>query len=132
MELIESLSDSFFTVRLASENGIVAIGDSTLKPLLNTLEETSDGRIVFHTISALGRIAQGQDSIIQRNNRLRIKKALIPYLDSEERCLRAQAVKALSQLNDKDIRELLSSKKHYETDPFVIGVYRKHLKGMGD
>lgn len=132
MELIESLSDSFFTVRLASENGIVAIGDSALKPLLNTLEETSDRRMVFHTISALGRIAQGQDSIIQRNNRLRIKKALIPYLDSEERCLRAQAVKALSQLNDKDIRELLSSKKHYETDPFVIGVYRKHLKGMGD
>jgi len=128
MPLIASLKKPFFTVRLACENGIVAIGDSAVVPLLNTLEETKDAKTVFHSISALGRIAQDIDSVTQRKTRLRIKKVLLPYLDKEERSLRAQAVKALSLLNDEDINELLKSKKNYETDPFVIGVYRKYIE----
>ncbi|MCK4576748.1 HEAT repeat domain-containing protein, partial [candidate division WOR-3 bacterium] len=126
--LIESLSDPFFTVRLACENSIVALGDSAVKLLLNTIDGTINKRIPFHIISALGRLAQEQDSIIQRNSRLEIKKTLLPYLDEEERCLRAQAVKALSLFHDSDIDKLLMEKKSYETDPFVIGIYRKYVE----
>lgn len=126
--LLTSLKDPFFTVRLASENAIVAIGDSALESLLGTIDGVSDKKTIFHTISAIGKIAQKQDSVTERSTRLEIKRLLIPYLDSNEQCLRAQAVKALSLLNDKDVNDLLVGKKNYETDPFVIGVYRKYLR----
>ncbi len=127
-ELITVLEDPFFTVRLASENGIIAIGDCCVEPLLDCLIEKSDTKVLFHAIAALGRIAEKQDSIIQRNSRLKIKGVLIPYLDSKERCLRAQAVRALSLLNDTDVQKMLKNKQVFETDPFVIGFYRKYLK----
>ncbi len=124
--LISLLKDTFFTVRLASENSIVAIGDSALIPLLNQLGANNENKMTFHIISALGRIAGEQDSVTQRSLRLSVKKAILPFLDDKEKSLRSQAVKALSLLNDEDTDELLEDKKNYETDPFVIGVYRKY------
>jgi len=126
--LISLLKDIFFTVRLASENGIVAIGDSALVPLLNQLSLNNENKVLFHIISALGRIAGSQDSVTQKSSRLLVKKTILPFLSNDEKSLRAQSVKALSLLNDKDTDELLENKKNYETDPFVIGVYRKYLK----
>jgi hypothetical protein len=130
--LVESLKDPYFTVRLACENSIVAIGDSALEPLLNVIEEIKDEGMIFHIISALGRIGQDVDSIIKRNTILKIKQVLIPYLDSEEKGLRARTVEALSRLDDQDINDLLRNKRLFEADPFVIGVYRKYLRDTRD
>jgi HEAT repeat protein len=127
-EMMNSFTDRYFTVRLASENSIVSMGDSALKPLIEKLEITDDKSVTYHIISVLGRLAQTQDSVLQRHMRLGIKKVLIPYLDSKESYLRAQTVRALSMFEDTEVDDLLRDKKKYESDPFVIGVYREALK----
>ncbi len=126
--LLHALEDHFFTVRVAGENSIVAIGDPAVEPLLKMVKNTRHSRSLFHGIAALGRIAAKQDVVMQRNERLRIKGALIPYLSHEQRSIRAQAVMALSLFGEEDINALLLSKQAYETDPFVIGYYRRYLK----
>jgi hypothetical protein len=125
--LLHAFEDDFFTVRVASENSMVVIGDSAVEQLLEAVKAPSSAKSLFHSIAALGRIAEKQDSVTQRNKRLRIKGVVIPYLDHAERSIRAQAVKALALFGDDDMRALLESKKPYETDPFVIGFYRKYV-----
>ena len=127
--LLDGFKDEFFTVRLACENSIVAFGDTAAEPLLNALKKADDDHQIFHIISALGRIVAKEDSVSKRTERLKVTGALIPFLDSKENFLRAQAVKALSLFKDKNTTELLKNKRLYETDSFVIGVYRKYLKG---
>ncbi|UCC11709.1 MAG: HEAT repeat domain-containing protein [candidate division WOR-3 bacterium] len=126
--LIHSLSHKMFTVRSASENSIVAIADPAITPLLTVLKSSDDHRILYHAISALGRIGHEQDSVLQRTTVLDMKRALLPYLDEPVVALRAQAVKALALLNDADTQRLLEHKKATETDLFVLGVYRKYLE----
>jgi hypothetical protein len=123
--LLHAFEDRYFTVRLASENSMVAIGTPAVEPLLEMVNKNERKKLLFHAIAALGRIAEGQDPVIQRSERLRIKGALIPYLDHGEKAMRAQAVGALARFGDADVLRLLESKRAYETDPFVIGIYRK-------
>lgn len=127
-KMMNAFKDPFFTVRLASENSIVSMGDPAIKPLIKRMEITDDKGVIYHIISVLGRLAQTQDSVLQRYTRLDIKRVLVPYLDSEESYLRAQAVRALGMFEDEEMDELLLHKKKYESDPFVIGVYREALK----
>jgi hypothetical protein len=122
-----TFEDPYFTVRIAGENSMVAIGDPAIEFLLEQVREGTGQKTLFHAIAALGRIAEEQDSVIQRTERLHIKGALIPYLDHPERSIRAQAVRALSLFGDDDMFTLLESRKPYETDPFVIGFYRKYV-----
>jgi HEAT repeat protein len=129
LPLIHTLSHEMFTVRLASENSIVAIADPAITQLLTALERTDDHRAIFHILSALGRIGHEQDSVLQRKTVLAIKKALLPYLDDPTVALRAQAVRALALLNDTDTQRMLEHKKVSETDLFVLGVYRTYLGG---
>ncbi len=125
--LIDAFSHDMFTVRSASENSIVAIADPAITPLLTVLKSSDDHRILYHAISALGRIGHEQDSVLQRTTLLDMKRALLPYLDEPSVALRAQAVKALASLNETDAQRLLEQKMTAETDLFVLGVYRKYL-----
>ena len=126
--LLRAFEDQYFTVRIASENSIVSIGDPAVEQLLGTVKARVSTKVLFHSIAALGRIAEKQDSITQRNEQLLIKGTLIPYLDHAERSIRAQTVRALALFGAEDIHALLESKRSYETDPFVIGFYRKYIK----
>jgi HEAT repeat protein len=127
-DLIAGFDDRFFTVRLACENSLVSIGDPTVSPLIETLEKTEKSMVTYHIISVLGRIAHEADSLLEKETRLRIKRVLIPFLEREEGYLRAQAVNALGMFEDPDIEELLENRKGYETDPFVLGVYRRYVE----
>lgn len=126
--LLHAFEDRYFTVRVASENSIVAIGDPAVEHVLKMVQNTERSRSLFHGIAALGRIAEKQDHLTQRNERLRIKGNLIPYLEHDERSIRAQAVKALALFGSDDTYALLESKGMYETDPFVRGFYRKYVR----
>lgn len=127
--LILALDDDFFTVRVASENSLVAIGDSAVEPLLKVTAGPSSKRALFHSVGALGRLAEKQDSLTERNERLRIKGAILPYLEHADRSMRAQAVRALARFGDEEVYGLLESRSAYETDPFVIGCYRTFVAG---
>jgi hypothetical protein len=127
--LLRAFEDRYFTVRVASENSVVAIGDPAVEQLLKVVKAPWSTASLFHSIAALGRIAEKQDSVTQRNEQLRMRGAIIPYLDHDAPSLRAQAVKALALFGDDDVLALLESRKPYETDPFVIGFYRKYVTG---
>jgi len=127
LPLIHALSHELFTVRLASENSIVSIADPAITPLLRALQQTESHRVVFHILSSLGRIGHEQDSVLQRKTVLELKRTLMPYLDDPDVALRAQAVRALSLLNDTDTRRMLEQKKLAETDLFVLGMYSAYL-----
>jgi hypothetical protein len=124
--LLRAFDDRFFTVRIASENSIVAIGDPAVDQLLEKAKARAGTRSLLHCIAALGRIVATQDSVTQRSERLRIKGALIPNLDHKERSIRAQTVRALALFGEDGILAMLQDKKAYETDPFVIGFYRRY------
>lgn len=121
--LLEVLNDELFTVRSAAENALVSIGDSSITFILEALTNAKSPGVV-HMIHALGRIGEQLDTLEARAERIRIKKALLPFLDSEENSLRGYAVEALARLGGEATLDLLRMRMADELDPFVLGKYR--------
>jgi hypothetical protein len=127
--LIESLGDDMFTVRSAAENSIVSIGDSAVAPLLEVLTDVGTPAQI-HVIHALGRISVDLDTLERRTERVKMRKALKQFLESENGVLRGYAVEALGRLGGKVTLELLRTRMADELDPFVLGKY-KSILGSG-
>ena len=121
--LVEALGDESFTVRTAAENALVAIGDSSIQLMLDGLTDADPPSLV-HLIHGLGRIAEELDTLEARTERIIIKKALLPFLDSDEVSLRGYAVEALGRLGGEATRGLLRMRMADELDPYVLGKYQ--------
>jgi len=119
--LIDGLKDSYFSVRAAAEWAIVEFSAQSLSNLLNALEK-KNVKSKPHLLSALGRI--GEKLKDARVERIRIKKAILPFLDSEDNLLRGYAVEALGRLGTEEIRAMLRTRMADEIDEFVLGKYR--------
>ncbi len=122
-KLVETLGDELFTVRSAAENSLVSIGDSAITLMLDALTgATTPG--VIHMIHGLGRIGEDLDTLEARTERIRIKRALMPFLGSKDNVLRGYAVEALGKLGGEVTLELLRMRMADELDPFVLGKYK--------
>jgi hypothetical protein len=120
-ELYNAIHDKFFTVRIAVETALVAIGDSSLKYLLTKTQDP----MIIGIIAVLG---AKLDTIDKRAERIDIQKIIIPYLDNSQASLRLKAVEALGQFSDLLIKPLLQSKMALETNEFVLEKYKEVLR----
>lgn len=125
--LIKALNDEYFTVRLAAENAIVALGDTAISPLLSALETAQETPAV-HIISALGRIAETLDPESSRRERILIKEPLLARLKAPNPAIRGAAVEALGRFKDEMIKETLRQYEASELDDSVRARYRQTLK----
>jgi hypothetical protein len=120
-DLYKALSDKFFTVRIAAETALVAIGDSSLNYLLT---KTKDPKIIG-IIAVLG---AGLDMAKKRAERDKIIKIIEPYLDNSNVSIRLKAVDALGRFNDPSLKLLFESKMALEINKFVLTKYKEVLK----
>jgi len=127
--LIESLKDEFFTVRGTSLWALGEIGEGARPVILERLNNTKgDTLLLISLIDVLGRIGEKIKEADQKIRLNSIKKAILPYLDSENWTLRGYAVEALSKIKTRGVIEILKSKYGVETHPFVLRKYEEALK----
>lgn len=126
--LIDALGDDYFTVRSAAEKAIVETGDTTVVHLLEALRKEKHETAVPHIIRALGSVAGELDTLEAREQRILIRRALIPFLDREDPTLRGFAVEAIGKIGGEVTKSLLERKMEDELDEFVLGRYRQALQ----
>jgi HEAT repeat protein len=119
--LYQALSDKFFTVRIAAETALFAIGDSSLKYLLT---KPKDPRIIG-VIASLG---AKLDTVDNKTERIEIEQVIVPFLDNPQAGIRLKAVNALGLFNDQTLKPLLQTKMESEKDEFVLDKYKEVLK----
>ncbi|MCS7258767.1 MAG: HEAT repeat domain-containing protein [candidate division WOR-3 bacterium] len=117
--LYQALSDKYFTVRIAAESALVAIGDPALKYLLT---KKSNPKI----IGILGVLGAKLDTLDKEKNRKEVLDIIIPYLKHPLPEIRLKALEALSQFSE--VKPLLQEHSSLETDKFVLTKYRQLLK----
>jgi len=127
--LIEALKDEFFTVRGTALWALTEIGEGARPPILEKLSNTKkDTLLLISFIDVLGRIGEKIKEADQKARLNSIKKAILPYLDSENWTLRGYAVEALSRIKTMGVIEILKTKYGIETHPFVLRKYEEALK----
>lgn len=127
--LIEALKDEFFTVRGTSLWALSEIGEGARPIILERLNNTNgDTLLLISFIDVLGRIGEKIKESDQKIKLNSIKKAILPYLESENWTLRGYTVEALARIKTKGVVEILKTKYEVETHPFVLGKYEEALK----
>ncbi|MEO0068629.1 MAG: HEAT repeat domain-containing protein [candidate division WOR-3 bacterium] len=124
-DLIRALNDTFFTVRSAAEAALVAIGEPSIPPLLNSLPNQKPPAL-GHTIRAIGQIVAKNDSL-DEEIRNRCRQGLVDYISHPEPFVRLCAVEALGRMMDDDVRAALETGQRDEQDQFVLTVYEQVL-----
>ncbi|MCX8015217.1 MAG: HEAT repeat domain-containing protein, partial [candidate division WOR-3 bacterium] len=119
--LYQALSDKFFTVKIAAETALVAIGKKSLEYLLT---KTNDSKIIG-IVAVLG---AKLDTISEREKREQIIEIIKTYLDNPNPSIRLKAVNALSYFPEQKAKELLQVKMAQEKNEFVLSKYKEVLK----
>ncbi|MEO0132204.1 MAG: HEAT repeat domain-containing protein [candidate division WOR-3 bacterium] len=117
--LYRALDDKYFTVRIAAESALVALGDFTLRYLLNLRPNPK-------SIGILGVLGVNLDSLSYQETRTEIINRIIPYLKHPKAAIRLKAVEALGRFSEA--KPTLEENLAQETDKFVISKYRQVLK----
>lgn len=111
--LIHGLSDPHFSVRMTSSNSLVEMGETSVKPLLSLLNNSTD-QTLHLTIETLGK--------------LKDKQAVVPLvgkLKDQDWATRAFAVEALKEIGDSKGIQAIKELKKKETHPFVLSKIEK-------
>jgi HEAT repeat protein len=125
----ESLKDEFFTVRGTAIWALGEIGEGALPIFLERLNNTKrDTLLLISLIDVLGKIGEKIREADQKIKLNLIKKAILPYLESENWILRGYAVEALARVKTKGVFEILKTKYEVETHPFVLRKYEEVIK----
>lgn len=117
--LYQALSDKFFTVRIAVETALVAIGEPSLDCLLTKTKEAK-------VIGIIGVLGAKLDTIEKSAKREEIINIIKPYLEHTKPNVRLKAVEVLSLF--KEAKPILQEKMALETNEFVITKYRQIFK----
>jgi HEAT repeat protein len=108
--LMESLADPYYGVRYEAAEALWKIGEPSIIPVKESLENFDD-TVAFHLL-------------IEIAGNLKDKKLIKPLsgiLTSEDPLARAFAVEALAKIDTKKARKILRKIKARETHPFVLG-----------
>ncbi len=117
--LYNALNDNIFTVRIAAETALVAIGDSSLRYLLT---KTKDPKVIG-VIAVLG---AKLDTIEKKTERELIINIIKPYLRHPKPNIRLKAVEALSQF--QEAKSILQENMRLESNEFISSKYKQVLE----
>lgn len=119
--LIRNLADSLFTARSAAEAALIAIGSSSVRPLLAAMPKMK-APALGHAVRALGAIATKFDSTDTLLPVVRDKIAA--YVTAPVPFVRLVAVEAAGRLLDDSLRAILVAAREEESNEFVQTKYR--------
>ncbi len=108
--LLKALTDQYYGVRYKAAEALWKIGEPSIIPVKESLENVDD-TVAFHLL-------------IEVAGNLKDKKLIKPLsgiLTSEDPLARAFAVEALAKIDTKKARKILRKRKARETHPFVLG-----------
>jgi len=125
-DLIRTLSDKLFTVRSAAEMALVAIGVSSLEPILERLPGMKTPQL-GHAVRAAGELAAKLDTADSAGLRQKTQAALLPLLRHPDAFVRLNAVDALGKVMNPAVADRLRAARLDEADPFVLTAFRAVL-----
>ncbi len=109
--LLKALTDQYYGVRYKAAEALWKIGEPSITPVKESLEEGGDDIVAFHLLIEVAGNLEDKELI----------KQLSKILASEDPLARAFAAEALGKIDTKKARKILRKIKARETHPFVLG-----------
>ena len=131
--LIESLDDPCFTVRSAVSRALWGHGLPVVDPLCADLPRLSERAlplgicVLTRVIDAAVESDAAGDSLAIRKYRRTVRKAVFPYLESDDPVVRGAAVEAGLSLGGESLERYIGMIVEDEFDPYVLGKYRSAI-----
>ncbi|HHS50027.1 MAG TPA: HEAT repeat domain-containing protein [candidate division Zixibacteria bacterium] len=129
---IEALGDEYMTVRVAAQNGLVAMREESFEAVLGKLP-TAKKPAIFHllrvvAISCARFEADEELDEHERQTRLAMaRNAVFPLLDSPDATVRGHAVRCLGSVGGGEMKSELRRRYEMETDSFVRSMFEAAL-----
>jgi HEAT repeat protein len=115
--LLEALSDAYYGVRFKAAEALWNIGEPSIEPVKDALENSPDTTSYYLLIEIAGNLKDK-----------RLIKPLSKILESDDPIARGFAVEALTTIDSKKAVKIFKKKLKRETHPFVLGKIEKASK----
>ena len=126
-DLIWALNDRLFTVRSAAEAALVAIGRTSLDPVLGELPRLKPVAL-GHALRTAGALAAKFDTTeADVGMKARCRSEFMSRVTHPDNFVRIQAIAACGTVFDDSVRAALDSARAQERDWFVLTKYREVL-----
>jgi hypothetical protein len=126
-DLIQTLGDPMFTVRSAAEAALVAMGRTSLEPVLADLPKLKPVAL-GHALRTSGALVARLDTAqADKDLRVRSRSAFASHVTDPDNFVRIQAIAACGTVLDDSLRISLAARRLEEKDWFVLTKYREVL-----